>query len=118
MGHVRIADLIVAGEFLVFLAALTVFVVYYVVSSHGEWRRSPEGRHMVGFRSSLVLFGVMGVAHNLVAPYPGQDVVRYVVVGAAALGAVQGAVLLVRAQAANRRRLAALEPDLRQPRQR
>jgi hypothetical protein len=117
VGHVHIADLIVVGEFLVFLAALALFVVYYVVSSRGEWRRSPEGRHLVSFRSSLVLFGSMGVVHNLVPPYPGEDVVRCTVVGLTALCAVHGAVLVVRAQVANRRRLAGLEPHFRQPRQ-
>lgn len=103
MGHVNAADWIVAAEFLLFLAALTVFVVYYTVSSRGQWRRSAEGRHMVQFRSALVVFGVMGVVHAIVPAYPGRDIVRVAVVGAITLGAVRGAVLVIRAQRASRR---------------
>lgn len=103
MGHVNVADWIVAGEFLLFLTALTVFVAYYTVSSHGQWRRSAEGRHMVQFRSALIAFGIMGVVHALVPAYPGRDVVRVAVIGAAALGAVRGATLVIRAQRAARR---------------
>lgn len=104
VGHVSAADWIVAGEFLVFLLGLTAFVVYYTVSSRGEWRRSAEGRHMVLFSASLVAFGVMGIVHNLVEAYPGRDVVRVAVVGSAALGGLHRAVLVVRAQRENRRR--------------
>ena len=98
MGHVSTADIVVVVEFLIALFALVFFVVGYVASSRGRALRTPEGRHMVFFRGTLVVFMAMGVGHNLVPTYPGRDLVRMSVVGLFALAAIQGGVLLVRAQ--------------------
>lgn len=103
VGHVSVVDWVVVVEFLVALIALIFFVIGYVASSRGRALRTPEGRHMVVFRSSLAVFMLMGMVHNLVIRYPGRDVVRVAVVGVFALAAIQGAVLMLRAQARVRR---------------
>lgn len=98
MGHVSVVDAVVVVEFFVALLALIFFVVGYVASSRGRALRTAEGRHMVMFRGSLVVFMGMGIAHNLVPDYAGRDAVRVAVVGLFALAAIQGGVLLIRAQ--------------------
>lgn len=103
MKHVSAADWLVVAAFLVALVALVAFVVGYVVSSRGDWRRTAEGRHMVNFRSALATLMSVSILHNLVPAYPGRDVVRVLVVSWLAVGAVQGCLLLYRAQRARRR---------------
>lgn len=103
MSTVSAADWIVIGEFAVALVSLLAFVLFYVVSSHGRAFRSPEGRHLLNFRAALIAWMVMGIVHNLVLTYPGRDAVRVVVIGWAALAAVEGTYLMVRAQLARRR---------------
>lgn len=101
--HVSAADWVVAGEFFVALLALIVFVVGYIASSRGRALRTPEGRHMVTFRGSLAVFMAMGIVHNLIGPYPGQGVVRIVVVGVFTLTTIWGDALMARAQLRLRR---------------
>jgi len=103
VGHVSVVDWVVVVEFVIALLALIFFVVGYVASSHGRALRTPEGRHMVFFRGSLVAFMAMGIAHNLVADYPGRDVIRVGIVGVFALASIQGGVLMFRAQRRVRR---------------
>ena len=97
------ADWWVVGAFLVALCSLITFVVFYLVSSHGQALRSAEGRHLVSFRTSLAAFMVMAIVHSFLREYDGRDVVRIVITSSFALAGVQGAVLVVRAQLARRR---------------
>lgn len=103
VGHVSIADWAVAAEFFVALLALIFFVVGYIASTRGRALKTPEGRHLITFRSSLAVFMGMGVVHSLVGPYPGRDAVRVIVVGAFALAALGGDILMTRAQLRRRR---------------
>ena len=104
MAHVSFASWVVIGEFVVAFVALVVFVLFYTLSSHGRALKSPEGRHMINFRSSLAAWMVMGVVHNLVPDYPGRDLVRVLVIGWAAVAASEGTYLVIRAQRDRRRR--------------
>lgn len=97
------ADWIVVVEFLLALAALIVFTIGYISSSHGQALRSPEGRHMINFRGSLAIFMIMAIVHAFIPAYPGRDVVRVVIIGWFAVAAVQGSILMARAQLARRR---------------
>lgn len=103
MHGVSAADWVVVAEFALFLAALLAFVLFYAVSSRGRAFRSPEGRHLLNFRAALIAWAVMGIAHNLIAEYPGRDLVRVAVIGWATLAALEGTYLMVRAQLAKRR---------------
>lgn len=102
MSLVNVADWLVVAEFSVALLGLIVFVVGYVGSSHGQWARSPEGRHLVNFRSSLAVFMTMAIANNLWPNYPGRDVLRVLVIGWFAGAVLQGTALMLRAQAERR----------------
>ena len=97
------ADWVIVAEFFVFLAALVVFVLFYVVSSRGRALRSPEGRHMLSFRGALIAWAVMGIVHNLVTHYPGRDAVRIAVLAWVAFAGLEGTYLMIRAQLARRR---------------
>lgn len=97
------ADWVVIAEFILFLVSLVAFVLFYVVSSHGRAFRSPEGRHLLNFRASLIAWAVMGIVHNLITAYPGRDLVRVAVIGWTALAAIEGTWLMIRAQLARRR---------------
>lgn len=102
MSLVNVADWLVVAEFAVALLGLIAFVVGYVGSSHGQWARSPEGRHLVNFRSSLAVFMIMAIINSLWHSYPGRDLVRVAIVGWFASAVVQGTWLLYRAQVSRR----------------
>lgn len=99
-----VADWIVIAEFGLALAALVIFVLFYALSSHGEAFKSPEGRHLLNFRAALIAWMALGILNNLFPSYPGRDVARVVIVGWAALAAVEGSTLVIRAQLRRRRR--------------
>lgn len=103
----KIADWIVVGEFLLALASLIVFTVGYISSTRGQALRSPEGRDMLNFRGSLATFMIMAIVHAFIHEYPGRDLVRILVIGWFALAAVQGSLLLYRAQRDHRRQRSA-----------
>lgn len=98
MGHVSVADWVVAVEFMVALLALIYFVIGYIASSAGRALKTPEGRHLVNFRGSLAVFMAMGAVHNLVDDYPGRDAVRIIVIGWFVVATLQGNLLMTRAQ--------------------
>ena len=97
------ADWVVISEFVLFMASLVAFVLFYVVSSRGRALRSPEGRHMISFRGALIAWAVMGIFHNLVTNYPGRDAVRIAVLAWVAFAGLEGTYLMIRAQLARRR---------------
>jgi hypothetical protein len=98
MEHLNVADYVVIGEFGIAFFALLTWVVTYAVLTRGNWRRTPEGRHLMAFRSSLVAFMAMGALNNVVLHYPGRDFVRIAVIGAFALSVMDGLRVLVLAQ--------------------
>lgn len=106
------ADWIVAGESTVAFGGLVYFVVRYAVSTGGDWRRTPAGRHLMFFRASLAVFMAMAAAHNFVPAYPGRDAVRVLVIGAFTLATLQGDRLLEVSQRAHK---AALRAAARRP---
>jgi hypothetical protein len=101
------ADWIVAGGAAVAFVGLVYFVVRYAVSTEGDWRLTPAGRHLMFFRGSLAAFMAMVAIHNLATDYPGRDVVRVIVVCAFALATLQGDRLLEKAQKAHKAALKA-----------
>lgn len=98
MQHLGVADWIVIAGFFTALLGLIAWVVFYAVWTHGDWRRTREGRHLMTFRSTLAVFMAMGVVNNLVTSYPGRDIVRSIVVTSFALAVIQGFRTLVLAQ--------------------
>jgi hypothetical protein len=105
--HLTTTDYIVVAEFLVALLGLIYFVVRYAATTEGEWRRSPEGRHLMFFRGSLAVFMLLAIANNIWTDYPGRDPVRIAVIGTFALAVVHGDRLMEQAQSARRRRIKA-----------
>lgn len=112
--HLDVADWIVVGAFFVALLGLIAWVISYAVWTHGDWRHSREGRHLMTFRSTLAVFMAMGVTNSIWTSYPGRDIVRSIVVPAFALAVLQGFRTLYLAQREGRelRRLARLEGRL------
>lgn len=98
MQHLDIADYVVIGAFGIAFFGLLAWVFTYAWSTRGDWRLTREGRHMMVFRTSLVLFMAMGVANNIWLNYPGRDVVRCIVVPLFACSVVDGVRVLVLAQ--------------------
>lgn len=99
-----VADKIAVGLYGVAFLALAFFVIVYIASSRGRALRTPEGRHMVHFRGSLVVWMALGVVNNLVGDYPGRDWIRDAVVASFMLAAIDGGRIMMRAQRRNRRR--------------
>lgn len=85
---------------------LVYFCVRYAITTEGDWRKSPAGRHLMFFRASLALFMLMVAVHNFVLDYPGRDAVRVLVVGAFFVATMQGDRLLERTQREHLARLA------------
>jgi hypothetical protein len=105
------ADWIVAGESAVAFSGLVYFCIRYAVSTEGDWRKTPAGRHLMFFRGSLALFMAMVAAHNFLPDYPGRDAVRVLVVGGFLLATLQGDRLLEQAQRAHKATLKARRPQ-------
>jgi len=102
--HLDTADWLVTGAFAVAFFGLFAWVILYAVSTRGDWRLTREGRHLMAFRTSLVLFMGMGVANNVWLTYPGRDEVRITVVTLFACSVLDGLRVLRLAQAARRER--------------
>lgn len=105
------ADWIVAAESAVAFGGLVYFCVRYAVSTEGDWRKTPAGRHLMFFRGSLALFMAMVAAHNFLPAYFGRDAVRVLVVGAFTLATLQGDRLLEVAQRTHKATLKARRPQ-------
>lgn len=79
-------------------AGALFFPIYYHISSAGEWRRSPMGRHVMGYTTAAALLGIAGVFRVFLPDLSGQEWIR---LGALALAAVfiwQRNYIIVRAQ--------------------
>lgn len=103
MGTFNWADWIVTVEFVVGLLLFLAFAVGYHFSTGGQWRHSPEGRHMMSLSLSLVAVGALAVINNIFPEYPGRDLPRIAVYAWFAHGGVMRILLLFRAQRARRR---------------
>lgn len=109
MQHLDAADYVVISAFGIAFIGLVLWVVTYAVSTRGDWRRTPEGRHLMAFRGSLVLFMAMGVINSIWSHYPGRDLARVTVVPLFALSVLDGLRILRAAQLEGRaRRIAQL----------
>lgn len=98
MQHLDVADYLVIGAFAIAFFSLLAWVMIYAFSTRGDWRLTREGRHLMAFRTSLVLFMAMGVANNIWTIYPGRDEVRVTVVSMFAVSVVDGLRVLIIAQ--------------------
>jgi hypothetical protein len=98
MQHLDAADYVVISAFAVAFIGLLVWVITYATWTRGDWRRTREGRHMMAFRTSLVLFMALGVTDNIWSHYPGRDVLRCIVVPLFAASVLDGLRVLVSAQ--------------------
>lgn len=114
MQHLNAADYLVIGAFAIAFFGLLAWVITYAVSTRGDWRLTREGRHLMAFRASLVLFMGMGVTNSIWMSYPGRDMVRVFVVTLFACSVLDGLRVLYIAQASRRKdtlhRLASLAP--------
>jgi hypothetical protein len=97
------ADWIVTTEFVVGLLFFLAFAIGYHFSTGGQWRRSPEGRHMMSLSLSLVAVGLLAVLNNVWQDYPARDLGRVAVYAWFAHGGAMRLLLLFRAQRARRR---------------
>lgn len=104
--HLHVADYFVIGAFAIAFFGLLAWVIIYAVSTRGDWRRTREGRHLMAFRTSLVLFMAMGVVNNVWDDYPGRDVARIAVVTMFACSVLDGLRVLRLAQTERRERAA------------
>lgn len=103
MQHLDAADYVVIGAFFIAFFALLAWVVIYAVTTRGDWRLTREGRHLMAFRGSLVLFMAMGVVNGLWTSYPCRDIVRVAVVSMFAVSVLDGVRVLILAQTARRK---------------
>lgn len=103
--------------FAAMFAVWLTFSIYYAVSTGGQWRRTPEGRHLMSLAVVFVWNTALILLNVVLGQYPGRFVVQVVSYSAFVLVGIQRIVLLVRAQRACRlRRLgeAAMMAQLRQ----
>src|ERR1700745_2166603 len=112
MQHLDAADYLVIGAFAIAFFGLLAWVVLYAVSTRGDWRLTREGRHLMAFRASLVVFMGMGVANNIWPVYPGRDAVRISIVTLFACSVLDGLRVLRIAQTGRRERAADRLPHL------
>jgi glucose uptake protein GlcU len=99
----NLAQLVTVVAFVVALLALVTFVIGFAVTSRGDWRRTREGRHLVVFRSGIAALLGVSLVNAIVGRYAGEDVLGAAVVIWVAASAVNGCVLMFRAQARRRR---------------
>ena len=104
MQHLTAADYLVIGAFAIASLGLLAWVTIYAWTTRGDWMLTREGRHLMTFRSSLLLFMISGVANNLWRSYPGRDEIRVAVVSLFALSVLDAIRVLVIAQASRRER--------------
>lgn len=104
MQHPDAADFIVIGAFAIAFLGLAAWVVLYAIWTRGDWRLTREGRHLMAFRASLVLFMGMAVVNNIWPAYPGRDEVRLSVVTLFACSVLDGLRVLWLAQGDRRQR--------------
>jgi len=90
MQHLDAADYVVIGAFAVAFIGLLTWVVTYAVSTRGDWLRTREGRHLMSFRTSLVLFMALAIVNNVWQHYPGRDVARCIIVPLFAASVIDG----------------------------
>lgn len=96
--HLSPADYLVIGSFAIAFFGLLAWVIGYAVSTRGHWVRTREGRHLMMFRSSLVVFMGIGVINNIFGNYPGRDPIRVIVVSLFAFSVIDGLRTLIIAQ--------------------
>ncbi|MER7164484.1 hypothetical protein ABT336_00175 [Micromonospora sp. NPDC000207] len=89
-----------AGTMLAAIGAVAClyFVVAYQVSTSGDWRHSPVGRHLMQFTGCLGLLMGLIVAARLWPEYPGRDQVTLLVFAWLVVQVIWRSVLLHRAQ--------------------
>lgn len=104
MQHLGAADYVVIGSFAVAFLGLLTWVIGYAVSTRGDWLRTREGRHLMAFRTSLVLFMAMGITNSVWQHYPGRDLIRCIVVPLFAASVIDGIRVLRIAQREGRSR--------------
>lgn len=78
--------------------ACLYFVVRYHVSTGGDWRHNPGGRHLMFFTANMGLLFLLIVAARLWPTYPGRSVVTALFYAALVGQIVWRCVLLHRAQ--------------------
>jgi len=79
-------------------AGALFFPVYYHVSTAGEWRHSPMGRHVMGYTAAAALLGVSGIFRVFLPDLVGQEWVRLLALTLAAVFIWQRNYIIVRAQ--------------------
>lgn len=90
----------VAYRVMLILVAIgtTIFPIYYHVSTGGDWRNSVMGRHVMGYTIAAALVADAGVVRVFLPELPGQDILRMVAIGLAALFVWQRNFIAVKAQ--------------------
>jgi len=74
------------------------FPLYYQISTRGEWRRSPMGRHVMGYTSAAALLGISGIFRVFLPDLPGQEYVRIFALTLAVIFIWQRNYIIIRAQ--------------------
>lgn len=89
-----------AGTALAAVGALAslYFVIAYQVTTGGDWRRSPAGRHLMAFTGNLGALLLLIVAARIWPDYPGRQVITLVMFASLVCQVVWRIVLLHRAQ--------------------
>lgn len=96
-------EIVYVAEFAAMFLVWTTVVVTYHLMTHGNWRRSAEGRHVMGFGLTFVWLGVLILSNLFFREYPGRWIIGSVSYGLPTVFGVRQLVMIVRAQRAKRR---------------
>lgn len=74
------------------------FVILYHVLTHGDWRKSPQGRNIMGVALSLAFALGLIVSAVTFGPFPGRRIIQFVIYGMIILFGLQRVKILLTVQ--------------------
>lgn len=92
------------GVLILLAIGTTAFPIGYHVLTGGTWRRTPMGRHLMGYTTAAALLADAGIVRVFFPDLPGQEVVRLGILLVALLFVLQRDYILFRAQHSNEQR--------------
>ena len=69
-------EVILNVELVLLAIGTTLFPIAYHVRSGGDWRRTPMGRHLMGYTTAAALLSLSGIVRVFLPDLPGQELTR------------------------------------------
>lgn len=91
-------DVVYRAALIAVAIGATIFPIYYQIASGGSWRKTPMGRHVMGYTMAAALLADAGALRVFLPDLAGQEWMRTIAIVLAAIFVWQRDYILFRAQ--------------------